>query len=76
MTDGRLDLDALATLAAEAAVEAGFWYSRDFLSAFIDGDDDRLFPDTDARFIAAFDPATVATLIRLAAASRVSEPTP
>lgn len=59
-----VDLDRLLELAQEAAAAEGHWYSRGFLEAFIDDDDDRLFPATDARFIEAVTPSTVSELIR------------
>jgi hypothetical protein len=63
------ELDRLEALAR--SIEDGGWYNADFLACFIDGDDEQVFPDADAAFIAACDPDTIRRLI---AAARRSLP--
>lgn len=57
-------LDELAALTE--AIWDGGWHNADYLRAFIDNDDERVFPAEDAAYIAALDPSTVRDLIEAA----------
>ena len=63
-----MNLEELRKLAE--AVDDDGWYNAPFLGMFIDDDDDRVFPDADAVFIAAADPATVLRLLDVVEAAR------
>jgi hypothetical protein len=56
--------DAELRARAEAAFEAeGGWYSSEFFRAFIDGDDEPIFSEADAAYIAAASPDTILRLL-------------
>lgn len=54
-------LSTLRTLTLEA-MQVG-WHNAGFLRAFIDDDEEQVFPDVDARFIEAMSPSVVLALI-------------